>query len=179
MLYIKALHIIFVVTWFAGLFYIVRLFIYYKEALDKPEEEQKVLLPLLQTMQKRLWFGITWPSMVLTLIFGTTLLYQLNWWGMPFMQLKLAFVAGLCAYHFYCHKLYLACKNGTIKQSSTWLRVWNEVATVFLIAIVFIIVCKNTLDWVWGMLGLIIFSILIMLAIRLYKKIRERESVEK
>ena len=69
--YIKALHIIFIVTWFSGLFYIVRLFVYSAEANAKTEPEKSILLKQFSIMQKRLWYGITWPSAILTLIFGT------------------------------------------------------------------------------------------------------------
>ena len=68
--YVLSLHIIFIVTWFAGLFYIVRLFIYHTEAEAKPEPEKSILQNQYKIMEKRLWYGITWPSLVLTLIFG-------------------------------------------------------------------------------------------------------------
>ncbi|HVF96269.1 MAG TPA: CopD family protein, partial [Flavisolibacter sp.] len=68
--YLKALHIIFIVTWFAGMFYIVRLFIYNTEAAEKPEPEKSILQKQFSIMSKRLWFGITWPSAVMTLVFG-------------------------------------------------------------------------------------------------------------
>src|SRR5690606_34717573 len=91
--YLKALHIIFVVTWFAGLFYIVRLFIYQVEALEKPEPERGILGKQLNLMARRLWWGITWPSAILTLVFGIWVLSQR--WGyleMGFMHAKLGFV---------------------------------------------------------------------------------------
>src|ERR1035441_1745460 len=69
-LYLKATHIVFVVTWFAGLFYIPRLFIYHTEAQEKPEPEKTILSNQFKIMTKRLWYGITWPSMVLTYILG-------------------------------------------------------------------------------------------------------------
>ena len=105
--YIKALHIIFVTTWFAGLFYIVRLFIYQTEALEKPEEERRILAPQLNLMANRLWYIITWPSAILTLIFGFWVFYFR--WGYiqsGFMQAKLGFVLVLYIYHFICHKIY-------------------------------------------------------------------------
>lgn len=170
--YIKALHIIFVVTWFAGLFYIVRLFIYYAEAAEKPEPERSILQNQFRIMQKRLWYGITWPSAVLTLIFGLTMLYLYG--GIPgWLVWKLAFVVGLYIYHFLCHSIFKQQQQGIIKYNSTQLRIWNEVATVFLIAIVFLVVLKNTLSMVWGIVGLLLFSALLMLAIRIYKRLRE------
>src|SRR5215210_6166985 len=77
--YLKALHIIFIVTWFAGMFYIVRLFIYNTEANDKSEPDKTILQKQFGTMIRRLWLGITWPSAVLTLIIGLWVLLKGNW----------------------------------------------------------------------------------------------------
>ena len=173
--YIKALHIIFVVTWFAGLFYIVRLFIYFAEAQEKPEPERSILQNQFRIMQKRLWYGITWPSAILTLIFGFSIVVTLRLYD-PFpdwLVWKLAFVVGLYVYHFLCHRIFKQQQQGIIRYSSTQLRIWNEVATVFLIAIVFLVVLKNALSMVWGIVGLLLFSALLMLAIRIYKRVRE------
>ncbi len=175
--YIKALHIIFIVTWFAGLFYIVRLFIYHTEALEDSEPKRSILSKQFQIMSKRLWLGITWPSAVLTLILGVSLLYYKSYYlEMSFMHAKLGFVLLLYIYHFCCHVLYKQLQNEVVKYSSTQLRIWNEVATILLVAIVFLIVLQSTLDMVWGLVGLVLFSILIMLAIRVYKKVRESKS---
>jgi protoporphyrinogen IX oxidase len=172
-LYVKALHIIFVVTWFAGLFYIVRLFIYYAESAEKPEPERSILQNQFRIMQKRLWYGITWPSAVLTLIFGVSIWY-LYGGGFPgWLVWKLAFVVALYVYHFMCQSIFKQQQSGIIKYNSTQLRIWNEVATVFLIAIVFLVVLKSTLSMVWGIVGLLLFSALLMLAIRIYKRTRE------
>lgn len=176
--YVKALHIIFVVTWFAGLFYIVRLFIYFAEAAEKPEPEKTILQRQFMVMQKRLWYGITWPSAVLTFIFGGTMLYLYG--GVPgWLVWKLCFVAGLYVYHFLCHRIFKQQQRGQIHYSSTQLRIWNEVATVFLISIVFLVVLKSALSMLWGIIGLIIFSVLLLLAIRIYKKSRESEEMKK
>ncbi|MFD2515348.1 CopD family protein [Pontibacter locisalis] len=174
-LYFKALHIIFVVTWFAGLFYIVRLFIYYAEAAEKPEPERSILQKQFSIMQKRLWYGITWPSAVLTLIFGSSIVYVLGLYD-PFpswLIWKLSLVAGLYAYHFLCHKIFRQQQQGVIRYSSTKLRIWNEVATLFLISIVFLVVLKSSLSMLWGIIGLLVFSAVLMLAIRIYKRLRE------
>lgn len=174
-LYLKALHIIFIVTWFAGLFYIVRLFIYQTEANEKSEPERSILGSQLALMSRRLWMGITWPSAIITLIFGSLLIYQQpGWLQLPFMHLKLAFVFFLYVYHFSCHWLFKQLQKGEVRFSSNQLRIWNEVATVFLVAIVFLIVVKNQLSWVWGTLGILIFGVILMLAIKLYKRIREK-----
>ena len=174
-LYLKSLHIIFVITWFAGLFYIVRLFIYHTEALAKKEPEKSILSSQLAMMSQRLWFIIAWPSGVLTLIFGTSLLItQPSWLKMPFMHIKLGFVFLLLLYHLACHKIYLQLQKGIAKYTSTQLRIFNELATVVLFAVVFLIVLKNQLSWLWGTLGLISFAVILMIAIKLYKRFREK-----
>jgi putative membrane protein len=172
--YLKALHIIFVVTWFAGLFYIVRIFIYQTEAMERPEEEKKILLPQLNLMAQRLWYIITWPSAILTLIFGFGVLYYR--WGymqLGFMHAKLGFVLLLYIYHFICDKIFKDLQKGESKWTSTQLRVWNEASTVLLFAIVFLIVLKSLVSMVWGIVGLLGLSLLMMLGIKWYKKIRE------
>ncbi len=172
-LYIKALHIIFVVTWFAGLFYMVRLFIYSTEAHEKPEPDRSILTKQLIIMQSRLWSIISWPSAIITLIFGFWLLSLMNYWSQPWMHLKFLFVLGLFIYHLICHRIHIKMKNGIFNYSSTQFRIWNEVATLFLFAIVFIVVLKNTLTWIWGLVGLLCVGIILMLGIRLYKKLRQ------
>ncbi|MDN3205540.1 CopD family protein [Algoriphagus sediminis] len=171
--YIKSLHIIFVVTWFAGLFYIVRLFIYQTEALAKPENERSILKPQLDLMAKRLWYIITWPSALLTLIFGFWVLsYRWSWLELGFMQAKLGFVFLLYAYHLFCHILFKELQNGKTRWTSNQLRIWNEASTLLLFAIVFLIVLKSTLDMIWGLVGLIGLALILMISIRLYKKYR-------
>jgi putative membrane protein len=172
--YLKALHIIFVVTWFAGLFYIVRLFIYQTEAMERPSNERDILKPQLDLMASRLWYIITWPSAVLTLIFGTLVLtYRWGYLEQEFMQAKLGFVLLLYVYHLFCHKLFKELQTGRTRWTSTQLRIWNEASTLLLFAIVFLIVLKSTLSMVWGLAGLITLGVTLMLAIRLYKKYRK------
>ncbi|QNF35292.1 CopD family protein [Adhaeribacter swui] len=171
--YVKSLHIIFVVTWFAGLFYIVRLFIYFTEAGEKPEPDKTILQNQLAIMEKRLWYGITWPSAVLTLVFGSWMAYLYG--SLPgWLLVKLSFVAGLFLYHLSCHRIFKQHQRGEVKQTPTQLRIWNEVATLFLVSIVFLVVLKNSVDFLWGLVGLILFAVILMLAIRIYKKIRTR-----
>ncbi len=172
-LYIKALHIIFVVTWFAGLFYIVRLFIYNREAQDKPEAERKILQPQFEIMIKRLWLGITWPSCVLTVVFGTWLVNMLG--DVPtWLLIKLGFVAGLLLYHLSLQTIYNQQRAGIFKYSSQQLRIWNEVATIFLVAIVMLVVVKTSLSVLWSLVGLAGFVFILMAAIKIYKSIRAK-----
>lgn len=172
--YIKALHIIFIVTWFSGMFYIVRLFIYNTEANDKPAPEKAVLQKQFSIMIKRLWMGITWPSAILTLIFGPWVWYQLYGFGtLPqWLLVKLIFVVGLYVYFYTLHVIYKQQSSGIFKYSSQQLRIWNEIATIFLVAIVMLAVVKETMSWLWGLVGLALFIILLMSAIRIYKLLR-------
>lgn len=175
-LYIKSLHIIFIVTWFAGLFYIVRLFIYQREAMDKPEPDRTILGNQLKLMANRLWFIITWPSAVITLVLGGIMIYQYPaMLELPFMHVKLTFVVLLYIYHFMCHKLYKQLQNDVMKYSSNQLRIWNEISTLILISVVFIIVLKNEFDWIKGTLGFFLVAITLMIGIRIYKRIRSKK----
>lgn len=172
-LYIKALHIIFIVTWFAGLFYIVRLFIYNTEAHERAEPERSILQRQYSLMIRRLWLGITWPSAVLTLILGPWMAYMYGQMQ-PWLWMKLGFVAGLYGYHFTLHRIYRQQMRGIFRYSSMQLRIWNEVATIFLVAIVFLAVVKSGLGALKGLIGLLLFIAALMIAIRVYKRIREK-----
>lgn len=177
-LYIKALHIIFVVCWFAGLFYIVRLFIYTAEANKKEEPAKSILTQQLLGMQSKLWFIITWPSAIGTVVFGTWMYFlNLGYYStQPWMWLKLIFVAMLLLYHLQCHSIFRQQKQGVFTFSSFKLRLFNELATVFLVAIVFLVVVKSQSGLLWGMLGLFGFAALLMLCVKIYKKQREKDN---
>jgi protoporphyrinogen IX oxidase len=172
--YVKAIHIIFVVTWFAGLFYMPRLLIYQVEASEKPEPDRSILMEQFKLMQKRLWYGITWPSAILTLIFGLWMwrLYGNN--TADWLMVKLGFVTGLYAYHFYTHVIFKQQQRAVFKLSSMQLRIWNEVATIFLIAVVFLVVVKDALVWTKALAGLAVIILLLLVAIKIYKTIRFR-----
>jgi putative membrane protein len=175
-LYLKAVHIIFIVTWFAGLFYMPRLLVYLTEAHQKPEAERNILVPQLTLMAKRLWFGITWPSAIITLGMGTALLInQPHYLQQGFMHIKLTLVFFLYLYHFSLQYIFNKLRKAEVKYTSQQLRMWNEVSTLFLISIVFIIVLKNTLSMIWGIAGLVLVTVLILLGIKIYKKYRNNE----
>jgi putative membrane protein len=177
--YIKALHIIFVVTWFAGLFYIVRLFIYTAEAYQKEEPAKSILTQQLLTMQRKLLYIITWPSSIGTVIFGTwMLLLNPVLLTQPWMWLKLIFVGLLILYHLQCHMIYKQQLAGVYRFSSFKLRLFNELATIFLVAIVFLVVVKSTGGFVWGMLGLFVFAGLLMGGVYIYKKHRQQTEIK-
>jgi protoporphyrinogen IX oxidase len=173
-LYLKAVHIIFIVTWFAGLFYMPRLFVYIIEAKDKPEPEKTILQRQLLTMSSRLWFGITWPSAVVTFVMGVSLLIaQPAFLQYSFMHIKLALVVVLYGYHFSLQYVFNQLKNGVFKFTSQQMRVWNEAATLLLISIVFLIVVKTALSMAWGLAGLLLITGAILTGIRIYRKKRK------
>lgn len=175
---IKALHLIFVITWFAGLFYIVRLFVYHAEAKQKEDVEQRILVKQYQLMQYRLWYIITWPSAILASFFAFWMLFftQIGsaWLTMPWMHVKLTFVFLLYLYHLKCHQIFKQLQQDNVKHSSTFFRLWNEGATLILFSVVFLVILKNAINWVFGVLGIVLFSILLMLGFKIYKKIREK-----
>lgn len=176
--YLKSLHIIFVVTWFSGLFYIVRLFVYQIEAFDKSSPEKEILQKQFKIMAFRLWYIITWPSTVLASIFAFWMLFFTDlgvaWLKMPWMHIKLAFVFILFLYQLKCQQIFSQLQRDEVNYSTNFMRLWNEIATIILFAVVFLVVLKNALNWIYGVIGIILFSITIMLGFKLYKRIRER-----
>ena len=179
-LYVKSLHIIFVVTWFAGLFYIVRLFIYQTEAEQKPEPAKEILQTQYKLMSKRLWYIITWPSAILASVFAFWMLYTNPYYLQePWMLVKLSFVFALYFYHGYCHKIFTKLQNDVVKYSAIKLRIFNEVSTILLFAIVFLVTVKSAINWIWGVVGILLFGVLMMLGIKLYKTIRDKKNWEK
>jgi len=135
MLWVKALHVIFMVTWFAGLFYLPRLFVYHAMAEDAPSVDR------LKIMERKLFYGIMTPGAVLTIVFGVWL-----WLGYGFrgnwLYAKLAVVLMIVAYHVWCWKLLIAFKHDRNTRSHIWFRVFNEVPVLFLIATVILVVVK-------------------------------------
>ena len=171
---IKSLHIIFVVSWFAGLFYIVRLFIYHTEAQEREETAKKILSDQFEIMEKKLWWIITTPAMILTLFFGVWMLVENPiLLKQPWMHIKLTFVALLLFYHLVCQKIIRDLKKGIFKWKSNGLRLWNEVATLALVAIVFLVEMQNSMDWMKGTLGFFGVAIGLMIGIKIYKKSRK------
>ena len=169
--YIKSLHLIFVITWFAGLFYIPRLFIYHIEAQEKPAPESTILSEQLKLMARRLWYIIAWPSAVLATVFALWLLHLAPYWlQQPWMQVKLAFVVLLVAYHIKTHLIFKALQRNEIQYTSNFMRLWNEGATLLLFAIVFLVILKSTLNMFYGLLALLGLAVILMLGIRLYKR---------
>ncbi len=176
LLYVKAFHIVFVVTWFAGLFYMVRLFVYFCEAQEKDDVEKAILSNQYKIMMRRLWYIITVPSMVLTVILGSTLLvFSSDIYAQPWMWAKLVFVLLLIAYHHVCGAIYKKFKNDIVNTTPAKMRLWNEGATLLLFAIVFLVELQDSMDALIGLGGFIGLAILLMVGIKVYKKYRKAE----
>ncbi len=174
-LYAKAIHIIFVICWMAGLFYMPRLFIYHTEAKSKSQVEYAVLHKQFIVMERRLWWVITTPAMYITVVSALLMLYvNPGLLTMGWMHVKLLFVAGMVVYHFLSQRIMYQLRDERSTWTSGQLRLWNEVSTVLLFAIVFVVILKSALNWVYGVLGLVGLAIILMVLIKLYKRYRKQ-----
>lgn len=138
MLWVKAFHIIFMVTWFAGLFYLPRLFVYHAMSTDEISQARFLI------MERKLYFGIMAPGAILTIIFGFWMiaLNPMAYLPMTWLHLKLLLVGALVLYHFYLGQCYLAFKHRANRHSHVFYRILNEVPVLFLIAIILLVVVK-------------------------------------
>lgn len=174
-LYIKALHLIFVITYFAGLFYMPRLMVYMVEAAERPQSEADIIIPQLQLMMRRLWQIITVPSAILGLIFGLWMLWINPFLlGKSWMLVKLVFVGLLILYHIQTHRFYKAFLQRNCQRSASFFRIWNEGATLILFAVIFLAILKDSIHWIFGLLALFGLTFLLMLGIRVYKRYRNK-----
>lgn len=135
MLWVKALHIVFMVTWFAGLFYLPRLFVYHAMSEDGTSIER------FRVMERKLYFGIMTPGAVLTIVSGVALWLHYGIAG-SWLYAKLVLVAALVGYHFWCGALLRAFRSGRPPHGHVWFRWFNEVPVLFLVAIVILVVVK-------------------------------------
>jgi putative membrane protein len=171
----KALHIVGFISWFAGLFYIVRLFVYHAEAGERPEAERAILQPQLELMARRLWRVITVPAMILTFVGGLSMVVQLE--TIPrWLHIKFGLLAGLLGYHVWCGVIRRRQAAGRSTVSGAKLRMFNEIGTMFMVAIVFLAVFRSALSIAWGVGGLLTLGVALMVGIRVYRKIREGEA---
>jgi len=163
------------VCWFAGLFYVVRLFIYHKEAQTKEKSIKEILQPQYTLMSKRLLSIITWPSAFLTTFFGVSMLIenpsylQQNW-----MHIKLSFILLLWLYTYSCQIILNQMKNSQIRTTEIKLRIWNEVATLIMFAIIFMAVLKNSISWIYATFSLVGLAVFLMISIKLYKRYKTK-----
>ncbi len=174
-LWFKTLHIVGVVVWFAGLFYLVRLFIYHVEAKELEPSLRVPFHEQYSLMERRLANIITTPGMVLTVSMAVCLLVaQPQWLLQTWMQVKLIFVAALLLYHFYCYRLMANLQAQNCNWTGQQLRAFNELPTIFLILVVMLVVFKNqfpTSAATWFIVGLVIFM---ALTIQFYARWRRK-----
>lgn len=171
----KAFHIVGFVVWFAGLFYLVRLFIYHVEANQEAEPARTILKNQYQIMEKRLYDIITTPGMCVTVAMAIGILStNMELLQEPWLHFKLGFVGILIGYHYYCGRLMKQLAAGECKWSGQQLRAFNEAPTLLLVVIVMLAIFKNNLPTdltAWLIFGLVIFM---AVSIQLYAKIRRR-----
>ncbi len=167
----KALHLVSVVSWFAGLFYIGRLFIYHAEALQKSEPERAILTAQFALMERRLYRAITTPAMIGTLMFGLWLIHAspVPVLSQPWFHLKLTLLVLLFGYHGYCGRLRRDLLKG-VARPVKFLRFWNEAATLLLFMIVFTAVFKRVGGAGYGLLAVAILTVVGMTVFLMRKK---------
>lgn len=175
-LFFKALHIIGFVSWFAGIFYIVRLFVYHREAWDRDDEVGSILRKQYEVMEGRLLNIIQTPAMVMTLVGGIAMLIiNPSWLQQPWMHVKLTLVLGLCIYHFSNYYQMKKLRTAPTSFNSMGFRLYNELPTLVLIAIVMLAVWKN-LNGLWLGLGLLLgLGVLFFVVAKIYKRNREKK----
>ena len=135
MLWIKAFHIIFMVTWFAALFYLPRLYVYHASSDDEVSNER------FKVMERKLYYGIATPGAIITIVLGFWLIHLMGYQVFSFLwlQLKLALVGILVGYHLYCGKLLKDFKSDSNSHSHVWYRWFNEFPVLVLIAVVLLV----------------------------------------
>lgn len=178
----KTLHFIGFTAWFAGLFYLVRMFVYHTEAYDSEEPDRTILKNRYALMESRVYTIICNPAMMITWTAGLAMIYlygiewlQLNYW----ILIKIFLVVLLTAYHLYCKRLIRKLKKRKTSFSSFQFRLFNEVPALFLIFIVILAVFKNMTNAGYAVLVVLFTGVLFYIFAMLYRKVRMRNEVEK
>ncbi|MCL4128672.1 UNVERIFIED_CONTAM: hypothetical protein GTU68_023245 [Idotea baltica] len=173
--FLKALHIIGFVTWFAGLFYLVRMFVYHVEAESDVEPKRTILIDQFKLMQRRVYYIICMPAVIITWSAGTAMLFaNTAYLSQGWIQVKLLLVVLLTIYHHSCKSIMNKLAAGTMSWTSTQFRQFNEVPTLFLVAIVLLAVYRTSLNALYAFIGLVLFGVLLQIGIKSYKKYRDR-----
>lgn len=178
-LLLKAIHIFGFVSWFAGLFYLVRIFVYHVEAMDRVEPERSILIKEFNVMQWRVYKIICNPGMMITWLCGLGMLHLngLEWlMANSWMQVKLILLTALLIYHLHAKKVIQRLERGERYFSSFQFRLWNELPTLFLLSIALLAVYKNTINFLYAFIGVLLFAILLIILARTYKNYRERKA---
>ena len=170
-LYLKVFHIIGVIVWFAGLFYLGRLYVYHREADDRPEPERTTLKSQFSLMERRLYYGIAWPGLCISVVFGIALILESGFPG--WLHAKLAFAAVLVVYHLWCGHLRKLMLNENCSWNGTKFRLFNEIPTLLLFSIVFIVVFKSAISW--NALLLILAGLILVIGGAVHLRARRRK----
>lgn len=177
LLIFKSLHIIGFVSWFAGLFYLVRMFVYHEETYDRSEPERSVLAKQFGIMENRVYKIICNPAMMITWTCGLSMLWiNPAYLTMGWMHMKLTLLVLLVVYHLYCKRLIARYNAGERPFDSFQLRMMNEMPTLFLVTIVFLASLKSGINYLYLVIGLLIFVALLYRGARAYQRRREQQS---
>lgn len=176
--FFKAMHVVGFVAWFAGLFYLVRIFVYHVEAAARPQAERDILVPQFELMEQRVYSIICNPAMVITWMFGGGMLYLYGWnwllangyWMFP----KLGLLVGLSMYHLWSGRLIQQMQAGRLSYSSFQFRLLNEVPTLLLVSIALLAVYRSTLDFLKAFAGMLVFGFLLYMGARFYRQQRKK-----
>ncbi len=170
----KTLHIVGFVAWFSGLFYLVRMFVYHREAMDKAEPERSVLCAQFRLMEQRVYKIICNPAMNFTWFCGIGMLV-LNpaYLELPWLHVKLFFLLLLSGYQVYCKRFVIRLEEFAERFDGIHFRIMNEVPTVFLLTIASLAVFRNTINYLYLATGILLFAGMIGFGIYRYKKKRE------
>lgn len=172
-LFFKSFHIIGFVAWFAGLFYLVRMFVYYAEADDQDESTRESWKKQLLLMQERVYKIISTPAMVITLFFGIgMLIINPAWLQQPWMHLKLTLLVLMVVYHFFCKRIINQNKSDKNSFTPFQFRMINELPTLFLVAIVLLAVLKSIINFIYLFVGVLTFGFILFMSAKAYKNHR-------
>ena len=152
-----------------------RLFIYHIEAQESEEPARSILSGQFKLMSKRLWLIITWPSAILCTLFAIGLLVLMpGWLSQGWMHVKLSFVLLLFVYHLKTHQIYKELQRDYFRYSSKFMRLFNEGSTLILFAVVFLVILKSALNWIFATVGFFALGAMLMMGIKIYKRIRDK-----
>lgn len=172
---LKSLHIVGFVAWFAGLFYLVRIFVYHAEALDMDGPKKDILTQQYHLMEERVYHIICNPAMIITWVCGTIMICIYGWeWFVAsyWLHAKIFLLILLTGYHHRNKSIIKKLAAGEKVMSSEKFRMYNEVPTLFLLTIVLLAVFKNNLNFVYALGAILLVGVLLMIAIKQYKKYR-------
>lgn len=173
--FFKAIHIVGFVSWFAGMFFLVRLFVYHVEAFDKPQPDRDILVKQFNQIEWRVYKIILTPAMIITWVCGLVMLHLhgMDWFKVnSWMHVKLLLLVLLSGYHGWTKRVIKKLEAGERPYTSFQFRLWNELPTLFLLSIVLLAVYRNTVNFLYTFSGVLVFAGLIFMLARAYKNRR-------